>query len=87
MAISTKTNTGTGKLFLITEFFKQMVTKTLCGNIIVGIILSCFNRVSLVQGGAPGTIFDRGSHTIVYSASNKMGATAFCYFTFEITGI
>ena len=46
-----------------------------------------FFRVSPVQGGASGTSFDRGSHTIIYSASDSKGATAYCYFSFRVSGM
>nr|XP_034325188.1 sushi, von Willebrand factor type A, EGF and pentraxin domain-containing protein 1-like [Crassostrea gigas] len=38
-----------------------------------------------VQGGASGTQFGRGSHTIIYTASDRKGATTYCYFSFRIT--
>lgn len=45
-----------------------------------------FFRANLVQGGASGTQFGRGSHTIVYTASDKAGASTYCSFSFKITG-
>uniref|UniRef100_K1QIC0 Sushi, von Willebrand factor type A, EGF and pentraxin domain-containing protein 1 n=1 Tax=Magallana gigas TaxID=29159 RepID=K1QIC0_MAGGI len=39
---------------------------------------------NLAQGGAPGTHFDRGSHTIVYTASDNTGASTYCSFSFKI---
>lgn len=54
--------------------------------VVYHLLLTFFFRANLVQGGAPGTQFGRGSHTIVYTASDKTGATTYCSFSFKITG-
>ncbi|XP_056020426.1 LOW QUALITY PROTEIN: sushi, von Willebrand factor type A, EGF and pentraxin domain-containing protein 1-like [Ostrea edulis] len=41
----------------------------------------------LVQGGAPGSTFERGSHTIIYKVSDRQGLTAYCYFDFKVSVI
>ena len=40
-----------------------------------------------VEGGTPGMRFERGFHTIVYTAADSTGATAICQFTFRVSGM
>lgn len=70
------------KLFLNFLRYVRCTKKIFC----LSFVADFFFRANLVQGGAPGTQFGRGSHTIVYTASDKTGATTYCSFSFKITG-
>ncbi|XP_061173457.1 sushi, von Willebrand factor type A, EGF and pentraxin domain-containing protein 1-like [Saccostrea echinata] len=42
---------------------------------------------NLVQGNTHDSLFERGTHTIIYKASDKNGLTAYCHFTFKVSVI
>lgn len=43
-------------------------------------------RATLTQGRPSGSRFERGTHTIVYSATDKHGLKDFCSFQFRVIG-
>lgn len=45
-----------------------------------------FFRVYLQSGLSPGSEFERGDHTIIYSANDRNGVSTSCFFSFSIKG-